>query len=123
MKRIILLVLLFMPFALLAQTTFTKQTVQGDSVILSRGATELTPSFPDANRIAFDEVLNTQLQAALTDNTPTDSEIDAATGLTPASAGAGYHRTIKDTSGSGLLYRIESDGSDWYYIVMTKAVN
>ena len=63
-----------------------------------------------------------QISAALTDNTPTDAEIDTATGLTPITAGAGYQVTIKDNNGTGLLYKVESDGTDWYYIVMTKAL-
>lgn len=68
-------------------------------------------------------VIIPQISAALTDNTPTDTEIDTATGLTPATATAGFHCTIKDSNGTGLLYRIESDGTDWFYTVMTKAVN
>jgi hypothetical protein len=63
-----------------------------------------------------------QLTASLTDGAPTDSEIDAATGLTPSTAGAGYQITIKDSSGTGLLYKIESDGTYWYWILMTKAL-
>lgn len=59
--------------------------------------------------------------AALTDDTPTDAEIDAATGLTPATAGPGYMTLISDSDGSGLLYRIFSDGTDWYYEALTKA--
>lgn len=56
-----------------------------------------------------------QLSAELTDNTPTDTEIDTATGLTPATAGTGWKCVIKDTNGSGLLYLIESDGTNWQY--------
>ena len=57
---------------------------------------------------------STQLTASLTDGTPTDAQIDTATGLTPATAGAGYQVTIKDSDGTGLLYKVESDGSGWY---------
>jgi hypothetical protein len=67
-------------------------------------------------------IKTTQFTAALTDNTPTDSEIDTATGLTPSTVGAGWQCTIKDNNGSGLLYKIESDGTDWYYIALTKAL-
>jgi hypothetical protein len=63
-----------------------------------------------------------QLSGSLTDGIPTVSEINSITGLTPITAGAGYQRTIKDTTGTGRLYRIESDGTDWYYTLMTKAV-
>lgn len=72
--------------------------------------------------IDFSLVLNTQISAALTDGVPTAAEINAATALTPATAGAGYHRIIKDNNGTGLLYYIESDGTYWYYTVMTKAL-
>ena len=73
-------------------------------------------------KINADKLKITQITAALTDNTPTDSEIDTATGLTPSTAGAGWQCTIKDNDGSGLLYKIESDGTNWYYSAMTKAL-
>ena len=77
----------------------------------------------NAGRVIISGQIKTlQISAALTDNTPTDAEIDTATGLTPATAGAGYQVTIKDNNGTGLLYKIESDGTDWYYTVMTKAI-
>lgn len=68
------------------------------------------------------QVKTTQLTAALTDSAPTDAEIDTATGLTPSTATSGYQVTIKDSDGTGLLYKIESDGTDWYYTAMTKAL-
>ena len=67
-------------------------------------------------------IKQTQLTAALTDGAPTDAQIDAATSLTPATAGAGYSVTILDSDGSGLLYRIESDGTYWQYQVLTIAL-
>ena len=67
-------------------------------------------------------VVQPQITAALTDNTPSDSEIDTATGLTPATAGIGYRVTIKDNNGSGLIYLIESDGTSWFYEALTAAV-
>jgi hypothetical protein len=65
---------------------------------------------------------NIQLSGVLTDSNPSAAEIDAIIGLTAANAGAGFKVTIKDTSGTGLLYIIESDGSDWFYVQMTKAL-
>ena len=41
---------------------------------------------------------------------------------TPATAGAGWQCTINDSDGSGLLYKIESDGTSWFYLVMTAAL-
>jgi len=63
-----------------------------------------------------------QLSASLTDGAPTDAEIDTATGTTPATVGAGWSVTILDSDGTGLLYRIESDGTNWLYQAMTTAL-
>lgn len=76
----------------------------------------------DVNGLAIEALISTQISASLTDGTPTDAEIDSATGSTPSGVGAGYMVTIKDSDGTGLLYKIESDGTDWYYIAMTKAL-
>jgi len=67
-------------------------------------------------------IVQAQLTGALTDGAPTDTEIDTITGLTPATAGAGWQCTIKDNTGSAVIYRVESDGTNWFYTVMTKAV-
>lgn len=67
-------------------------------------------------------IVQAQLTGALTDGAPTDAEIDTITGLTPATAGAGWQCTIKDNNGSGLLYRVESNGTDWFYTAMVKAL-
>jgi len=60
--------------------------------------------------------------AALTDGTPTDAQIDSATGTTPAAVGAGWQCTILDTDGSALIYLIVSDGANWQYSALTIAV-
>ncbi len=67
------------------------------------------------------KIKQTQLPGSLTDNTPTAAQITAIAG-TPASTGAGFKIVIKDTDGSGLLYQVESDGTSWFYTVMTKAL-
>jgi len=67
-------------------------------------------------------VVTTQVSASLTDGTPTDAEIDAALSTNPSTAGVGFTTTIKDSDGSGLLYRIESDGTNWQYQVLTIAL-
>ncbi len=85
------------------------------------GNSSITDNYFNGNLISG-KIKTTQITAALTDNTPTDAEIDAATSLTPSTAGAGWQCTIKDNNGSGLLYKIESDGTDWYYIALTKAL-
>jgi hypothetical protein len=66
-------------------------------------------------------IKQTQLTGSLTDGAPSDAEIDTVTGTTPAAVGAGWQVTIKDNDGTGLLYRIESDGTNWFYMVMTQA--
>lgn len=63
----------------------------------------------------------TLLTGALTDGVPTDAEIDAIIGLTPLQF-TGSQVTIKDSDGTGLMYKIESDGTNWFYLVMTKAL-
>ena len=63
-----------------------------------------------------------QLSGALTDGAPTSGEIDAVVGMSAVVAGAGYKLTIKDTSGTELLYIVESDGTNWFYIPMVKAL-
>ncbi len=63
----------------------------------------------------------TQISHSLTDGTPTDAEIDAATGTTPAGAGAGAMYIILDSDGSALLYRVVSDGSNWQFVALTIA--
>lgn len=70
----------------------------------------------------FHYIKQPQLTGSLTDGTPTDSEIDAITGTTPSAVGAGWSVTILDSDGTGLLYRIESDGTNWQYQILTVAL-
>lgn len=62
-----------------------------------------------------------QLSGSLTDGTPTAAEITSIVGVSAATAGAGFQVTIKDSDGTGLLYKVESDGTNWFYVVMTQA--
>ena len=75
-----------------------------------------------SNNASINKLKTIQISAALTDGAPTNAEINTATGTTPANVGAGWQCTIKDNNGSGLLYKIESDGTNWFYIVMTQAL-
>jgi hypothetical protein len=63
-----------------------------------------------------------QQNGSLTDGAPTPGELITILGMTAVEAGAGYRVTIKDTSGTDLLYYFESDGTNWYFFQMTKAV-
>jgi hypothetical protein len=67
-------------------------------------------------------ILQEQISASLTDGAPTDAELDAATGTTPADAGAGYSVMILDSDGSALVYRVVSDGTNWQYEALTIAL-
>ncbi len=67
-------------------------------------------------------IITEQLSASLTDGAPTSAEIDTATSTTPSAAGAGWNITIADSDGSGLLYRIESDGTNWQYQILAIAL-
>jgi hypothetical protein len=77
---------------------------------------------PSLTYIGDIAILTAQVDANLTDNTPTDAEITAAIGMTAAVAGKNYTRIIKDTNGSGLIYLCVSDGTNWMYIKFTIAV-
>lgn len=67
-------------------------------------------------------IYHTQLTGSLTDGTPTAAEINAVTALTPATATAGYKIEILDSDGTGLIYDITSDGTNWQYLTRTKAL-
>ena len=66
-------------------------------------------------------VTQTQISASLTDGAPTAAELNSATGVTASTAGAGWSVTILDSDGSALLYRVESDGTNWQYQVLAIA--
>jgi hypothetical protein len=63
-----------------------------------------------------------QYSGALTDGAPTDAELDAAIGSTPAAVGAGWRATVIDTTVSSLVYLVVSDGTTWWYTALTAAV-
>ena len=67
-------------------------------------------------------IMNFQLTGALTDGFPTSAEITAIVGMTAVAATAGWKCTIKDNTGTGLLYLVESDGTDWEFLRYVKAV-
>lgn len=54
-------------------------------------------------------------------NPPTDAELDSAFG-TPATVGAGFTATLDDAGGGTAMYSVASDGTNWWYTLMTKAV-
>lgn len=50
---------------------------------------------------------------------PSVAEVDSAISMSAVTAGAGYTFTLL---GSGDMYHIESDGTDWHYVMATKVV-
>lgn len=56
-----------------------------------------------------------------TDDTPTKLELDTMLG-TADTVEMGTQYLIKSLSGSGLLFLVATDGSDWSYVALTKAV-
>lgn len=63
-----------------------------------------------------------EVSGAVTDGAPTSLEILNACGTAPESFQAGMRFVIKDSSGSSLLYMIESDGTHYYYTQMNLAL-
>jgi hypothetical protein len=114
-------------FALVASPNFYGYTniIGNHSVIFTDTP---SPSFTinisgdDIFQVIASGIIVQQLSGSLTDGTPTDAEIDAVIGDTPAGVGAGFQVTIKDSDGTGSLYKVESDGTNWFYIEMTQAV-
>lgn len=53
--------------------------------------------------------------ADLTDSIPTDAEIVSAIG-TAAINGPGFNTSIKDTTGTKLIYKVIGDSTNYYYI-------
>jgi hypothetical protein len=58
---------------------------------------------------------------ANTANPPTDAQLDAAFG-TPAAVGDGYLALLDDAGTGNAVYLVASDGTNWWHLLMTKAV-
>lgn len=53
--------------------------------------------------------------------TPTDNDIDLAMGDTPANLGTGFIGLINDNA-SGPVVLVVSDGTKWWYTILTEAL-
>lgn len=74
------------------------------------------------NRVA--EAINAnrvRVSTANVSNPPTDAELDSEFG-TPATVGAGFQAIIDDNGAGANFYVVYSDGANWWYSSMTKAV-
>ena len=56
-----------------------------------------------------------------TSNPPTDAELDTAFG-TPATVGDGFMAVLDDNGAGSNVYLVVSDGTNWWYATLTKAV-
>lgn len=54
-------------------------------------------------------------------NPPTDAELDAAYG-TPAAVGSGFTSILDDNGAGSDVYTVASDGTNWWYTPLTKAL-
>lgn len=124
MKTKLTLILLFFAFLGYSQTIDLNKPnnysiLKANTLVMG---TDTATGMTSIDSITHSIFKQTQLTGSLTDGTPTDAEIDAIIGTTPAVVGIGYRRTIKDSDGTGLLYRIESDGTNWFYWVSVTAL-
>lgn len=70
--------------------------------------------------IDADSVIFNYKTGNLTDGAPTEAEITAVVG-SPSSKDNGWTARIKDTDGTGLIYYLITDGTNWYWIASTEA--
>lgn len=105
----------------------------GDVVMGSSGTS--TTWYPDGNgevdlgkptkKIGKVVTLNGIVTKVATDNiagsTPTDAELDSAFGA-PATVGAGFTAVLDDNGAGTAVFLCVSDGANWWYQAMTKAI-
>lgn len=103
-------------------TNFTYDVERNDFIRVGPYGDSLMTTYHFGDLEVTGSIKQGQLTGSLTDGTPTDAEIDAVVGLTPAEVGAGWKATILDSDGTALLYRIESDGTNWQYRISTIAL-
>lgn len=73
-------------------------------------------------RDKINEIIDQHIEyhtGSLTDGAPTDAEIEAALGITAEQAGEGYAAYIKDTTGAGNIFFVITDGTNWWYNVLS----
>jgi hypothetical protein len=64
-------------------------------------------------------IKTTLLSGALT-NPPTAAELIALVGVA-ATLGSGYEVNVYDSTNS-IMYNVNTDGTDWFYVAKTKAL-
>jgi hypothetical protein len=68
-----------------------------------------------------DGTIQIRYSTADVSNPPTGAELDAAFG-TPADVGAGWIAILNDNGAGANVYLILSDGSNWWYVALTRAL-
>ena len=81
----------------------------------------LTGNLSSSGKGEFSEGIKTKNSIADVSVLPTADELNTAFG-TPAAVGAGFVSTLNDNNESANFYLITSDGSNWWYSLMTKAL-
>jgi hypothetical protein len=81
------------------------------------GLRQLAPTIPDFT----DNSLRLQVATDDVSSPPTDAELDTAFG-TPATVGTGFTALIDDNGAGSAVYLVASDGTNWWYSSMTKAL-
>jgi len=90
------------------------------SYITNNTFSKISTFYADSSVVTFiDNIL--YRSGSITDGTPTATELNNIIGLTAVLAKNGYRVRIVDSDGSGLIYEVWSDGTNWWYRVLTKA--
>lgn len=94
----------------------------GDGEILYSAFEKVNRAIVQLNdTIDADSVIFNYKSGSLTDGTPTEAEINVVLG-SPGSKSPGWTARIKDTDGTGLVYYLVTDGTNWYWIASTTAL-
>jgi hypothetical protein len=70
---------------------------------------------------SMDYGLRTKVSTANTANPPTAAQLTAAF-TSPTTVGVGFHAMVDDNNAHANVYSIWSDGTNWWYATLTKAV-
>lgn len=89
-----------------------------DTLITPESGTELAVS---GILNATDGGVRGKISTADVTNPPTDAELDSAFG-TPSTVGAGFTALLDDNGAGTAVYLVGSDGTNWWHLLMTKAV-
>jgi hypothetical protein len=71
-------------------------------------------------QLANDGTIQIRTSTANVSNPPTGAELDSAFG-TPSTVGAGFAVLLDDNGGDANDYLVISNGTSWWYEVLTKA--